>query len=85
MGKFRISGVPIVDENNKLIGILTNRDLRFVHDYNTVISEVMTSENLVTAPVGTTLQDAEMILQKHKIEKLPLVDDDNVLKRTYHD
>ena len=80
MGKFRISGVPIVDENNKLIGILTNRDLRFVHDYNTVISEVMTSENLVTAPVGTTLQDAEMILQKHKIEKLPLVDDDNVLK-----
>jgi IMP dehydrogenase len=80
MGKFRISGVPIVDENNKLIGILTNRDLRFVHDYNTVISEVMTSENLVTAPVGTTLQDAEMILQKHKIEKLPLVDDDNILK-----
>ncbi|MBT2765597.1 IMP dehydrogenase [Paenibacillus sp. ISL-20] len=80
MGKYRISGVPIVDENNKLIGILTNRDLRFVHDYNTVISEVMTSENLVTAPVGTTLQDAEMILQKHKIEKLPLVDDDNVLK-----
>lgn len=80
MSKFRISGVPIVDKNNKLIGILTNRDLRFVHDYNTVISEVMTSENLVTAPVGTTLQDAEMILQKHKIEKLPLVDDDNVLK-----
>ncbi|OMF70435.1 IMP dehydrogenase [Paenibacillus glucanolyticus] len=80
MGKFRISGVPIVDEGNKLIGILTNRDLRFVHDYSTVISEVMTSENLVTAPVGTTLQDAEMILQKHKIEKLPLVDEDNVLK-----
>ncbi|MCT1403887.1 IMP dehydrogenase [Paenibacillus sp. p3-SID867] len=80
MSKFRISGVPIVDKNNKLIGILTNRDLRFVHDYNTVIREVMTSENLVTAPVGTTLQDAEMILQKHKIEKLPLVDEDNVLK-----
>ncbi|MGG3280938.1 IMP dehydrogenase [Paenibacillus solani] len=80
MGKFRISGVPIVDENNKLIGILTNRDLRFVHDYNTVISDVMTSENLVTAPVGTTLQDAEMILQKHKIEKLPLVDENNTLK-----
>ncbi|GAB6928056.1 IMP dehydrogenase [Paenibacillus sp. JCM 10914] len=80
MGKFRISGVPIVDEDNKLIGILTNRDLRFIHDYNTVISEVMTSENLVTAPVGTTLQDAETILQKHKIEKLPLVDEDNVLK-----
>ncbi|KOP65698.1 inosine-5-monophosphate dehydrogenase [Bacillus sp. FJAT-18019] len=80
MGKFRISGVPIVDENNKLTGILTNRDLRFVHDYNTVISDVMTSENLVTAPVGTTLQDAEMILQKHKIEKLPLVDENNTLK-----
>lgn len=80
MGKFRISGVPIVDENNKLIGILTNRDLRFVHDYSTVISDVMTSENLVTAPVGTTLQDAEMILQKHKIEKLPLVDENNTLK-----
>lgn len=80
MGKYRISGVPIVDENNKLIGILTNRDLRFVHDYNIPISEVMTSENLVTAPVGTTLQDAEMILQKHKIEKLPLVDENNILK-----
>lgn len=80
MGKFRISGVPIVDKDNKLIGILTNRDLRFVHDYNTVIRDVMTSENLVTAPVGTTLQDAETILQKHKIEKLPLVDENNVLK-----
>ncbi|NWL90238.1 MULTISPECIES: IMP dehydrogenase [unclassified Paenibacillus] len=80
MGKFRISGVPIVDENNKLIGILTNRDLRFVHDYSIKISEVMTHENLVTAPVGTTLQQAEVILQKHKIEKLPLVDDNNILK-----
>ncbi|MGM1049889.1 inosine-5'-monophosphate dehydrogenase [Paenibacillus uliginis N3/975] len=80
MSKFRISGVPIVDEDNKLIGILTNRDLRFVHDYSIAISEVMTSENLVTAPVGTTLEDAETILQKHKIEKLPLVDDNNVLK-----
>lgn len=80
MGKFRISGVPIVDEDNKLIGILTNRDLRFVHDYSIKISEVMTHENLVTAPVGTTLQEAEVILQKHKIEKLPLVDDNNILK-----
>ncbi|NMO97879.1 IMP dehydrogenase [Paenibacillus lemnae] len=80
MSKFRISGVPIVDEENKLIGILTNRDLRFVHDYSIPISDVMTSENLVTAPVGTTLNDAESILQKHKIEKLPLVDDHNVLK-----
>ncbi|MEK3784812.1 MULTISPECIES: IMP dehydrogenase [Paenibacillus] len=80
MGKFRISGVPIVNEQNKLVGILTNRDLRFIHDYSIKISDVMTKENLVTAPVGTTLQEAEGILQKHKIEKLPLVDEDNNLK-----
>lgn len=80
MGKFRISGVPIVDHNQKLVGILTNRDLRFIEDYNILIDEVMTKENLVTAPVGTTLQEAEKILQKHKIEKLPLVDNDGILK-----
>lgn len=80
MSKFRISGVPIVDENNKLVGILTNRDLRFVHDYSIKIKDVMTKDNLVTAPVGTTLQQAEHILQKHKIEKLPLVDETNELK-----
>ncbi len=82
MGKFRISGVPIVNnrEEQKLIGILTNRDLRFVQDYSIAISDVMTKENLVTAPVGTTLDDAEKILQKHKIEKLPLVDENGVLK-----
>lgn len=80
MSKFRISGVPIVNEANKLVGILTNRDLRFVHDYSIKIKEVMTSENLVTAPVGTTLQQAEGILQRHKIEKLPLVDDNYELK-----
>ncbi|MFK7694835.1 IMP dehydrogenase [Paenibacillus sp. HJGM_3] len=80
MGKYRISGVPIVDEDNKLVGILTNRDLRFVHDYSIKIKEVMTMEDLVTAPVGTTLQEAELILQKHKIEKLPLVDENNNLK-----
>lgn len=80
MSKYRISGVPIVDEHNKLVGILTNRDLRFVHDYSIKISEVMTRDNLVTAPVGTTLQQAEVILQKHKIEKLPLVDENNELK-----
>ncbi len=80
MAKYRISGVPIVNEKNKLVGILTNRDLRFIHDYSMKISEVMTSENLVTAPVGTTLKDAETILQKHKIEKLPLVDDQGHLK-----
>ncbi|QYR21630.1 IMP dehydrogenase [Paenibacillus sp. sptzw28] len=80
MGKYRISGVPIVDENKKLVGILTNRDLRFIHDYSMKISEVMTHENLVTAPVGTTLQQAEGLLQKYKIEKLPLVDETNTLK-----
>ncbi|MFM1655518.1 IMP dehydrogenase [Brevibacillus sp. B_LB10_24] len=80
MGKFRISGVPIVDEENHLVGILTNRDLRFVHDYSTPIHQVMTKDNLVTASVGTTLQQAEEILQRHKIEKLPLVDENNVLK-----
>ncbi|PZT53070.1 IMP dehydrogenase [Paenibacillus silvae] len=80
MAKYRISGVPIVEGDQKLVGILTNRDLRFIHDFNIKISEVMTHENLVTAPVGTTLQEAEVILQKHKIEKLPLVDESNTLK-----
>ncbi|MEI7025757.1 IMP dehydrogenase [Paenibacillus sp. y28] len=80
MGKYRISGVPIVDDNKKLVGILTNRDLRFVHDYSIKIKEVMTREDLVTAPVGTTLQQAEVTLQQHKIEKLPLVDESNELK-----
>lgn len=75
MSRYRISGVPIVDEDNRLVGIITNRDLRFVHDYSIKIKEVMTKDNLVTAPVGTTLQEAAVILQKHKIEKLPLVDD----------
>jgi len=80
MGKYRISGVPIVDENKKLVGILTNRDLRFVHDYSIKIKEVMTHDELVTAPVGTTLEQAEVLLQKHKIEKLPIVDEENTLK-----
>ncbi|GAA3412959.1 IMP dehydrogenase [Paenibacillus hodogayensis] len=80
MSKYRISGVPIVDEEKKLVGILTNRDLRFVHDYSIKIKDVMTHEHLVTAPVGTTLAEAEVILQKHKIEKLPLVDESNTLK-----
>lgn len=80
MGKYRISGVPVVNEENKLVGIITNRDLRFIHDFDLKISEVMTKEELVTAPVGTTLQEAEVILQKHKIEKLPLVDEGNYLK-----
>ena len=82
MGKYRISGVPIVNnlDEKKLVGILTNRDLRFIQDYSIKISDVMTKENLVTAPVGTTLAEAEKILQKYKIEKLPLVDDAGVLK-----
>lgn len=80
MSKFRISGVPIVDENQKLVGIITNRDLRFIEDYSMSIDDVMTKENLVTAPVGTTLAEAEKILQKYKIEKLPLVDDEGILK-----
>lgn len=80
MGKFRISGVPIVDDAQHLVGIITNRDLRFVHDYSIKIEDVMTKDNLITAPVGTTLEEAETILQKYKIEKLPLVDDEGVLK-----
>ncbi|MEC1159266.1 IMP dehydrogenase [Cytobacillus horneckiae] len=82
MGKYRISGVPIVNNNDerKLVGILTNRDLRFIQDFSIKISDVMTKENLVTAPVGTTLAEAEKILQKYKIEKLPLVDDEGVLQ-----
>lgn len=82
MGKFRISGVPIVNnvQEQKLVGILTNRDLRFIQDYSIAISDVMTKEQLVTAPVGTTLEEAEKILQQYKIEKLPLVDDKQTLK-----
>jgi IMP dehydrogenase len=82
MSKYRISGVPIVNnpEEQKLVGIITNRDLRFVQDYSIKISDVMTKENLITAPVGTTLEEAEKILQKYKIEKLPLVDENGVLK-----
>lgn len=80
MGKYKISGVPIVDETGRLIGILTNRDLRFITDYSTKIEEVMTKDNLVTAEVGTTLNDAKKILMNHKIEKLPIVDENGMLK-----
>ena len=81
MGRYRISGVPVVEtlENRKLVGILTNRDLRFISDYDQPISNHMTSENLVTAPVGTDLETAERILQEHRIEKLPLVDENGRL------
>ncbi len=80
MGKYKISGVPIVDAAGKLVGIITNRDLRFLTDFNLPIREVMTKENLVTAPVGTTLAQAQEILCKHKIEKLPIVDDNGILR-----
>lgn len=82
MGKYKISGVPIVnnEEDLTLVGIITNRDLRYISDYSLQISDVMTKEDLITAPVGTTLEEAEKILQQHKIEKLPLVDNDGILK-----
>lgn len=80
MERYRISGVPIVDQKGKLVGILTNRDLRFETDMSRPIHEVMTKDNLITAPVGTDLEEAENILRKYKIEKLPLVDDKGYLK-----
>ena len=80
MGKYKISGVPIVDSKGKLVGIITNRDMRFLTDYNSKISEVMTKERLITAPVGTTLSEAQEILRSHKIEKLPIVDENGYLK-----
>ena len=80
MHKFRISGVPICDENKKLVGIITNRDMRFLVDFNVKISEVMTKENLVTAPVGTDLAQAQEILRNHRIEKLPIVDESGTLR-----
>ena len=80
MGKYRISGVPITDENGKLVGIVTNRDMIFETNYDRKISEVMTKENLITAPENTTVEEAKEILKKHKIEKLPLVDANGCLK-----
>ncbi|MBQ8003858.1 MAG: IMP dehydrogenase, partial [Oscillospiraceae bacterium] len=79
MAKYRISGVPICD-NGKLVGIITNRDMKFETEYTRPISEVMTKERLVTAPVGTTLEDATDILRRNKIEKLPIVDDNMALR-----
>jgi len=80
MAHYRISGVPITDEGARLVGILTNRDLRFSKDHDAPVSELMTARNLVTAPVGTTLEEAEAILHRNKIEKLPVVDADGVLR-----
>ncbi|HST25958.1 MAG TPA: IMP dehydrogenase [Gaiellaceae bacterium] len=80
MARYRISGVPITDDAGRLVGILTNRDLRFSKDLGASVSELMTARNLVTAPVGTTLEEAEAILHRNKIEKLPVVDADGVLR-----
>ena len=79
MAKYKISGVPITDGDQRLVGILTNRDLRFHDDVGERIAEVMTREGLVTAPVGTTLEEAQAILGRHRIEKLPVVDADGRL------
>lgn len=80
MQKYRISGVPVTDSGGKLVGIITNRDIRFEEDYSKPIAEAMTKENLITAPVGTTMAQAMEILKKYKIEKLPLVDNNFILK-----
>ena len=79
MKRYKISGLPIVS-NDKLVGILTNRDLRFETRLNIKISELMTKENLITVPVGTTLEEAESILHRHRVEKLPVVDKQGRLK-----
>jgi IMP dehydrogenase len=80
MARFRVSGVPITDEQGRLAGILTNRDLRFLDDYSLPIRDVMTKDNLITVPEGTTLETAKQLLHAHRIEKLPIVDNDGVLK-----
>ena len=79
-GKFHISGLPVVDKDNKLVGIITNRDMRFEEDMSRRIGDIMTKENLITAPVGTSLAEAKEILRKHRIEKLPLVDKEGNLQ-----
>jgi IMP dehydrogenase len=79
MQRYKIGGIPVVDDDNKLLGIVTNRDLRFEKNNMRPIKEVMTSQNLITAKEGTSLKDAELILQEHKIEKLPVVSSDNIL------
>lgn len=87
MSRYKISGVPITDDSGRLVGILTNRDVRFATDDRRPVSDYMTSKNLVTAPLGTTLAEAQEILHQHRIEKLPLVDDQHRLKGliTYKD
>ena len=80
MQKYRISGVPIVTAGNRLVGILTNRDLRFEKNLNRKVKDVMTSKSLITAKLGISLEAAQEILQYHRIEKLPVIDDEGVLK-----
>lgn len=80
MSRFKISGVPVVDRQGKLVGIITNRDLQFERNLDQLLSNAMTSQGLVTAPVGTTLDEAERILGKNRIEKLPVVDDNGMLR-----
>ena len=80
MGRFRVSGVPIVDNDGRLVGIITNRDLQFERSLDRPVADAMTKQGLITAPQGTTLDDAERILARHRIEKLPVVDDDGRLK-----
>ncbi|HQR74690.1 MAG TPA: IMP dehydrogenase [Sulfurovum sp.] len=80
MGEYKISGVPVVDKEMKLLGIITNRDMRFITDMSLSVQDVMTKAPLVTAKVGITLEEAAKVLQQHKIEKLPIVDDNNVLQ-----
>ncbi|HXH62704.1 MAG TPA: IMP dehydrogenase, partial [Gemmatimonadales bacterium] len=80
MERFKISGVPIVDSAGKLVGIITNRDLQFERQLDRPIKDAMTKDDLVTAPVGTTLEEAERLLGQHRIEKLPVVDKQGVLK-----
>lgn len=87
MSRYRISGVPIIDEENRLVGILTNRDVRFATDYSRPIADYMVAEGLITAKLGTTLEEAKETLHRYRIEKLPLVDEDGHLKGliTYKD
>jgi len=80
MGEYHISGVPVVEDDGQLIGIITNRDMRFITDMSILVEDVMTKAPLITAPKGTTLEEACKVLQKHKIEKLPIVNEDGTLK-----
>ena len=80
MARYRISGVPITDQNGELVGILTNRDLRFCDDETMRVDDLMTRDNLVTTPIGTTLEQAERVLHQYRIEKLPVVDEDGMLR-----